>query len=216
MLEGGPGFVGNRRQVLGLLAKGLKLGGHLCVDRYDRLLKRLDLPQVELEKETMMGEHPPTQGLDERQPIGSQPSRRDREQRLGIRLAGDERLEDSAPACATDVADDRSDFDVGVFQTITDRRARRSSSNLITAVTPRSRTPSATSSTVSVSRKARGRSAACSPPANVARAPLRISGGASQPYNRSRRAVLAGQHPDLPSPSRRPPSLGRNGSGESA
>src|ERR1035437_10090808 len=111
---------GDGCQVLGPVAKGLDHRSHLRVDCCDRFVERIDLSQVELQEEAMTGPDPSTQSLDQALTVSLEPARRYREQGLGPGFAGDQRLEDRPTACAGDVADDRGDLKVGIFQGLLD------------------------------------------------------------------------------------------------
>jgi hypothetical protein len=102
----------------------------------ERGIESVDLGQMQLEHEPMVGCDPAVERRDEVGPGRFEASRRAVCQAVGIGFSGDEGLENRAPTRAPDVADHFGQLDVRVFEGLLD--ALRVSSGLTNQLRPRS------------------------------------------------------------------------------
>ena len=107
---------GHRLQPVGGLAKRAQDLVGLPLQLPDGGLQRIDLRQVQLQQEPMMGRHPAMHRGDDVRATGLQAPGGAIGQPLGIGLPGDERREDRSAADAQDVGDHPRQLHVRVFQ----------------------------------------------------------------------------------------------------
>jgi len=107
---------GHRRQPVGRLAKREQHLVSLPLHVLHGRTQRINLRQVQLQQETMMGRHPPVHRGDDVRAAGLQAHVGAIGQPLGIGLPGDQRREDRPAAGAQDVGDHPRQLHVGVFQ----------------------------------------------------------------------------------------------------
>ena len=94
---GGIAQAGHGDQEADRGAKGRKRLGDVSLQVRYRCLKRLNLRQMQLEHEAMMGGHPAAQHVDQLRARGLQSAFRQVGQPLGIRFADDQRFQNGAP-----------------------------------------------------------------------------------------------------------------------
>src|SRR5438094_2228622 len=79
-------------------------------------LERLDLPEVQLEQETVMLADSTTQRLDQRCAARFETPGRELDELLGIGLAADQRFQNRSSALPEHARDDSGQLDVSVFE----------------------------------------------------------------------------------------------------
>ena len=109
-----------------------------CASRSsDRRVERFNLREMQLDHEAVMGRHAAVERVDQLRPGGFQPALREVRQPLRVGLAGDERLENRAPAGPQHVADHLRQFQIRVLQRLLD--AQRVPGDLSDQLFPRPR-----------------------------------------------------------------------------
>jgi hypothetical protein len=111
---------GHGRQETDGGAKGLKRGSNARFDRCDGRVQCIDLGEMQLDHEPMVLREAPMERIDEVGVRRFETAPRQIGEALGIRLTGDERGQDGAPACAQDVGDDTGELQVGVLERFLD------------------------------------------------------------------------------------------------
>jgi hypothetical protein len=103
-------------QPFGGASKRFEPKTHLLLDRGDGLIQRIDMTQVKLEHEAVMGANVAAQRLAQLGAAGLDATVDARDQALGISLAVDDGLRHCAPALAQEVAEHDAELEVGVFE----------------------------------------------------------------------------------------------------